>query len=178
MLDTISLVSTPIVLIGFFAAWIYGRKTTTFRWTEYFAMLAAPFLVFLLHVYIGGHKFLYFFIASALIGWMAELILAFSYHKILNKRLWIYKQFPVFNGYVSWLTLPIWGFAGMLFLKIASLVGIIQDKSHLLGQEIFPPYDFPGAIPIKTPFTMPRNKSRNFIHSRRFKNSHLQAGFK
>ena len=106
---------------GLTLAWLYGRKTRRFRWSEYFALLAGPLIVLIIDIYLFGSAIVYYFFASAVIGWLAELALAVSYDKVLGKKFWVYKSFPVFRGYISWLTLPIWGFAGLLFLRIARL---------------------------------------------------------
>jgi uncharacterized membrane protein len=125
MTNFISLISVLITILGLFGAWVYGRKTKKFRWSEYVAMLIGPSIGAALFVYMHGQPFLHFFLASCIVGWLAEAILGFAYHKILGQKFWIYKEYPVLNGYVSILTFPFWGFAGALFFKLALMFDIL-----------------------------------------------------
>ncbi len=108
--------------MGFFLAYLYGRKTTDFRWSEYLAMIAAP-LVFIVvaSIYLDKRIFSMFLISSA-IGFLAEGIIGFTYDKILGKRLWTYNRLSV-GGYTSYLSIPLWGVAGVIFLFVSKLIG-------------------------------------------------------
>lgn len=111
-----------VSIVGFFLAYLYGRKTTDFRWSEYLAMIAAP-LVFIVvaSIYLDKRIFSMFLISSA-IGFLAEGIIGFTYDKILGKRLWTYNRLSV-GGYTSYLSIPLWGVAGVIFLFVSKLIG-------------------------------------------------------
>lgn len=110
-------------LIGFYLAHLYGKKTTNFRWSEYIAIIIAPiaFIIFLTFYY--DFAILKMFIASAVIGFLAEGFIGFVYDKILNKRLWTYNRFSI-KGYTSFLSIPLWGVGGVVFWFISKLVGL------------------------------------------------------
>jgi len=96
-----------ITFFGFYLAYLYGRKTTKFRWSEYTAMLITPVLCTLLLTYLYGFVIIKLFLISSIFGFSLEYIIGLTYHKTLNKRLWIYQRYSV-GGYTSLLTLPIW----------------------------------------------------------------------
>src|SRR5579864_1039649 len=86
---------TAISIIGTYLAYLYGRHTKQFRWSEYWALLAAPLGVSLYLIYSSGIKLFYFFVASMLIGFALEYGLGRAYHLVLNKRLWTYSRYKV-----------------------------------------------------------------------------------
>ena len=110
-------------LFGFFLAYLYGRKTTNFKWSEYVAIIIIPvaFIIFLIYYYDFG--ILKMFIVSAVVGFAAEGFIGFIYNKVLNKRLWTYNRFSI-KGYTSLLSIPLWGIAGVVFWFISKLVGL------------------------------------------------------
>lgn len=112
-----------ISLVGFFLAFLYGRKTKKFRMSEYLAILIGPLLSVCLLVYIYGIKILILFLESSIIGFCFEYLFGFLYHKVLNKRLWNYYRFSL-NGYTSFLSMPLWGIAGIIFWSIAKIIGL------------------------------------------------------
>lgn len=63
------------------------------------------------------------FIASAIVGSVAEGFVGFVYDKVLNKRLWTYNRLSI-KGYTSLLSIPIWGIAGILFWFISKFIGL------------------------------------------------------
>jgi len=109
--------------IGFYLAYLYGRKTLKFRWSEYIAIIIVPilFIVFLTFYY--DFAILKMFILSAIIGFVAEGVIGFVYDKVLNKKLWTYDRLSI-KGYTSYLSIPLWGIAGVLFWFITKLVGL------------------------------------------------------
>ena len=109
--------------IGFFLAYLYGRKTEEFRWSEYIAIITVPilFIVYLVAYY--EFAILKLFMASAFLGFTAEGIIGFVYEKVLNKKLWTYNRFGV-KGYTSYLSIPLWGIGGVVFWFISKLVGL------------------------------------------------------
>jgi hypothetical protein len=109
--------------IGFYLAYLYGKKTTEFRWSEYIAIIIIPilFIVFLILYY--DFAILKLFIVSASIGFVAEGLIGFVYDKVLNRRLWTYNRLSI-KGYTSYLSIPLWGIAGVIFWFITKLVGL------------------------------------------------------
>ena len=101
-------------LLGFYAAYLYGRHTRKFRWREYAAMLTIPVACSIGLAYLFGPRVILFFLYSSVLGFILEYGVGFAYHKTLNRRLWTYSRLSI-NGYTSWLTLPIWGVAGVIF---------------------------------------------------------------
>jgi hypothetical protein len=112
-----------ICLVGIYLAYLYGRKTKRFRWREYAALLAAPLFCVSLLVYQQGIKVFYLFVASAAVGLLLEYSIGLSYHKTLNRRLWTYNRYSL-GGYTSWLVVPMWGVAGVVFWLLSVKVGL------------------------------------------------------
>lgn len=114
---------TTLSLLGFYLAYLYGKKTTNFRWSEYMAMIIVPiaFIIFLAIYY--NFAIIKMFIVSAIIGFFAEGFIGFVYDKVLNKRLWTYDRFSI-KGYTSLLSIPLWGVGGVVFWFISKLVGL------------------------------------------------------
>ena len=109
--------------IGFYLAYLYGRKTTEFRWSEYIAIIIIPifFIVFLILYY--DFAILKLFIVSASIGFIGEGLIGFVYDKVLNRKLWTYNRLSI-KGYTSYLSIPLWGIAGVMFWFISKLAGL------------------------------------------------------
>lgn len=112
-----------IMLVGFYLAYLYGRKTKRFRWSEYIAIIILPIISIFVFAYLIDMKILIFFIMSCFVGFILEYILGLTYHKTLNKRLWVYDRFSI-QGYTSLLTIPIWGIAGVAGWFLAKIVGL------------------------------------------------------
>ncbi|MDP2930301.1 MAG: hypothetical protein Q8N56_01685 [bacterium] len=111
-----------VSVIGFFLAYLYGRKTTDFRWGEYLAIIAAPILFIVFMAIYFDKKILSVFVASAIVGFILEGIVGFVYEKVIGKRLWTYNYLSV-RGHTSILSIPIWGIAGVVFWFVSKLVG-------------------------------------------------------
>jgi hypothetical protein len=112
-----------ISCIGIYIAYLFGRKTKAFRWSEYFALIAAPVAGCLALAYPYGIGLIYFFLLSAIVGFVLEYGIGKAYHKTLNRRLWTYGKHSL-GGYTSLLTLPMWGVAGVIFWLLAQQVGL------------------------------------------------------
>ncbi len=112
-----------VSFVGYYLAYLYGRKTTVFRWGEYMAIILAPtaFIVFLSFYY--SFAIFKMFIVSAIVGFLAEWFFGFIYHKVLNKRLWTYNRLSI-KGYTSFLSIPAWGIAGVVFWFLSKLIGL------------------------------------------------------
>lgn len=125
-MGTIVLLSSIFIvvsLVGFLLAYLYGRKTTQFRWREYLAMIGAPLLFILYLIFYFDRRILLIFLVSATIGFVAEWTVSYVYEKVLGKKLWTYNQLSI-NGHTSILSIPLWGIAGVVFWFISKLVGL------------------------------------------------------
>ena len=110
-------------LLGFYLAYLYGRKTKQFRWIEYFALISAPVTACLSLSFFYGSAVLYFFAISCVVGFTLEYTIGLAYHKTLNRRLWTYGKYNI-GGYSSLLTFPLWGVAGTVFWLVARSIGL------------------------------------------------------
>jgi hypothetical protein len=108
---------------GFYIAYLYGRHTKQFRWREYMVLIAAPLICVGYLIYLDGVKVLELFLISGVVGLMMEYGMGRSYHKTLNRRLWTYNRYSL-GGYTSWLVLPLWGIAGVIFWLLSTKIGL------------------------------------------------------
>ena len=123
MFIIIGLSFISISFIGFYLAYLYGRKTKYFRWSEYSAILILPVVSVILVAYFIDMKVILLFILSALLGTFLEYIIGLTYHKALNKKLWTYSRYSL-DGYTSILCIPIWGVAGVVFWFLSKCIGL------------------------------------------------------
>lgn len=65
-----------------------------------------------------GHSILYAFGLFAIVGTLIEFLLGMFYDKIIGQRLWTYHRYAI-GGYTSLLSIPLWGFAGVVFWLLA-----------------------------------------------------------
>ena len=112
-----------VSLVGFYLAYLYGRKAKRFKWTEYGAILAGPVLSIIILAVLIDIKILTLFLVSASVGFLLEYVVGLTYHKTLNKRLWRYERLSI-DGYSSLLSVPIWGIAGVIFWFLGKMIGL------------------------------------------------------
>jgi len=112
-----------IMLIGFYLAYLYGRRTKKFRWSEYFAIISLPIIFIIIFAYFINVKIIILFFISSLFGFLLEYIIGLTYHKALNKKLWTYDRLS-FKGYNSFLSVPLWGIAGVSFWLLSKVLGL------------------------------------------------------
>lgn len=125
-MDKIILLGSIFILInllGFYLAYLYGRKTKQFRWSEYIAIILLPIIGVIAFAYFVDVKILSLFIISSFFGFVLEYLLGLTCHKTLNKRLWEYNRLSV-GGYTSLLSIPIWGVVGVTFWFLSKIVGL------------------------------------------------------
>jgi hypothetical protein len=65
-----------------------------------------------------GFTLFYVFLAFMIVGSILEWLVGFSYHMVVGQRLWTYHRYGI-TTYTSLLSLPLWGFAGVLFWLLA-----------------------------------------------------------
>jgi uncharacterized membrane protein len=61
------------------------------------------------------------FLFFAVIGTFMEWLIGFAYENVVGKILWTYDKFNI-NGYTSYLSIPLWGIAGVVFWLIANVL--------------------------------------------------------
>jgi uncharacterized membrane protein len=120
---TLGTIFIVITFLGFYLAYLYGRKTKEFRWREYFAIIVWPVSFILVLSYVINIRILSLFVVSCFVGFVLEYIIGLAYHKTLNRRLWTYSRLDL-DGYTSLLTIPMWGSAGVIFWYVSKLVGL------------------------------------------------------
>lgn len=65
-----------------------------------------------------GFKLINVFIAFAIVGPLIEWLIGFSYEMVVGHKLWSYYRYNI-NSYTSFLAIPLWGLAGVLFWLLA-----------------------------------------------------------
>jgi len=118
-----TVLSVVIIIIGHLIAWIYGRKTEQFSWLEYFLILLPLGLSVAIFYLTVNAKIIYLVFYSAIFGTIFEHIIGVVYHKVLNKPLWSYNRLT-WKGYTSMLSIPLWGFGGLVFWVISQFIGL------------------------------------------------------
>lgn len=71
-----------------------------------------------------GWQYLVVFVASALVGPLAEIAFGYYYHRLTGEKLWLYERLSV-EGYTSYLIMPAWGFAGVLFILLGQIINLV-----------------------------------------------------
>jgi len=110
------------LVVGFWLAYQYGKDTTQFKWSEYFATLIVPYIGLGILVWYEGRWILGYYVATCFAGNIAEHVGGWAVHKILGHRLWTYHRLTM-GGYTSALSWPYWGMIGIVFLGIYKLFG-------------------------------------------------------
>lgn len=112
-----------ICFVGFYLAYLYGRKTKKFRWSEYIAIIILPVLcVAYLSIFVDV-RILNLFLISSFVGFFFEYIFGLTYEKTLNRKLWVYQRLSV-GGYTSLLSIPLWGIGGVIFWLISKMLNL------------------------------------------------------
>ena len=95
------------------------RKHFTF--IRYLFLILFPVIGVLVSTFIEGITALKMFLLFSLLGPIFEWCIGYSYRAIVGQKLWTYNRYSI-SGYTSVLTLPLWGFAGILFYYLAKIV--------------------------------------------------------
>ena len=111
-------------LVSWYLAYLYGRSTKEFRWREYIALITVPVVGSLAFALYFGVQIIYFFLLSCVLGLIFEYLFWLAYHKTLNRRLWTYGRFSIKGRYTSFLSLPMWGVAGVIFFLVSKSSGL------------------------------------------------------
>lgn len=93
-------------------------KEHHFSFSRYFYLLLFPILATIVIIQRNTSTLFTVFLTFSLIGTFLEWLIGFFYHKIVGQRLWTYHRYS-WSGYTSWLSMPLWGLAGVLFWLLA-----------------------------------------------------------
>ncbi|MBI5127214.1 hypothetical protein HZA76_02035 [Candidatus Roizmanbacteria bacterium] len=93
-------------------------KEHHFSFSKYIYLLLFPLLATIVILQRNSSKLALVFLTFSFFGTVMEWLIGFFYHKIVGQRLWTYHRYS-WMGYTSWLCLPLWGFAGVLFWLLA-----------------------------------------------------------
>lgn len=97
----------------------HKSKSHKFTWFHYSIFLSYPVAITALLVYALDARLLLVFVAAAIFGAAAEWSMGYFYNDIVGQKLWVYKKYSI-GTYTSWLALPLWGVAGVLFAVLTS----------------------------------------------------------
>lgn len=114
---------TMLVAMGWYMAWVWGRNTRKFRWSEYFMYLGGPLIAVALIAIKYGPQVYTLFLMSAVVGFTIEYVLGSTWHAVQSERLWHYKKYSL-KGYSSYLMIPLYGVAGVCYFLLANLLGL------------------------------------------------------
>ncbi len=95
-------------------------KENHFKLSKYFFFLFFPIVASVIMMFVSGITIFYVFLAFSVIGTICEWIIGFVYHKVIGQRLWTYHKYAI-NKYTSLLSIPLWGFAGVLLYLLVSI---------------------------------------------------------
>lgn len=95
-------------------------KEHHYTFGKYLFFLTFPMLASLFLFYQHGWGLLKVFIGFAFTGTLLEWMIGWSYYNIVGQRLWTYHRYAI-TKYTSFLSIPLWGFAGVLFWIMVKL---------------------------------------------------------
>ena len=95
-------------------------KENHFTYGKYIFLLLFPLVAIIIIVNRIGLSLLRVFIIFSVIGTFLELLVGFSYHKVVGQRLWTYHRYTL-TRYTSLLSVPLWGLGGVLFWLLAQV---------------------------------------------------------
>ena len=101
----------------------YGPHLHSFRLPNYLLILALPTLAVLILAVLVDIRVVWVYVASALLGTAGEYSFGRMYHVMMGVRLWKYWKYSI-GGYTSWLVMPLWGCAGVLFYVLGQAVAL------------------------------------------------------
>ncbi len=111
------------IAISMYGAYLYGKKVRGFHIHKYFLIILFPILGVVGATHFFGKDIIYFYLMSCLLGFILEGLLGWIYHKTLGERFWKYDRYTI-GGHTSFLTLPLWGLAGVMFFLLSYFMGL------------------------------------------------------
>lgn len=119
-----------LIIVGFSLEVLFSKfyykltnnpyKKHNYSLGRYVYFLILPLLIILYFLQGSQLNFFTVFIGFALLGTLAEWIFGFFYHKIVGQRLWTYHRYSI-TGYTSFLSIPMWGLAGLIFYQFIQI---------------------------------------------------------
>jgi hypothetical protein len=113
-----------IITIGgsFLVAKTAGRlfHDHKFRPSRYFLLILSPLIASIVAYDRVGVEILYLFVIVGFLGFILEYGTGKVYSIVVGRRLWRYYRDNL-NENTSWLSMPLWGFAGILFFLLSRL---------------------------------------------------------
>lgn len=113
---------------GYYFAYLHAHRNHRFNWFGFVSIIIWPMLYVVFLAALNGNKVLLLFFLSGLIGLFLEYGLGWIYYKLEGKKLWKYSQWNI-NGYISWLCIPVWAIAGVIFWSLATFL-VYNFKLH------------------------------------------------
>ena len=118
-------VTVTMLFLGFVASMIflakYGPHIHSFKLSNYLIMMLPPTVFVLGVIFLRDISILYIYVISAIAGLGAEYAFGKIYHVMMGRRLWEYWKYSI-GGYTSLLSLPLWGFAGVFFYLLGTVL--------------------------------------------------------
>lgn len=99
----------------------HKKRHAKFTWRHYLFYVSFPLSVSAFIIYSYDNRLALVFVGSMVLGTVFEWLLGYYYHDIVGQKLWTYKKYAI-SGYTSWLAMPLWGFAGVLFAVASQLI--------------------------------------------------------
>jgi|GEM_PF-1763833 len=98
--------------------WIFKRHH--FSWWRYFIFFGIPFITVLGFIFRYDRSLSAVLIAFAVVGTALEWAVGYTYHNVMGTKLWTYHRYSI-GSYTSWLAMPMWVIAGVLFWSLTRL---------------------------------------------------------
>ena len=118
------LIFFALIIVGFSLEALFSKlyykltnnpyKNHHYSFGKYVYFLILPILIILYFIQGSNLNFIAVFVGFALLGTLSEWIIGFFYHKIVGQRLWTYHRYSI-TSYTSFLSIPIWGLASLIF---------------------------------------------------------------
>ena len=119
----LSLVFAFVSSLGFYLAYKYGYRARKFKLKNYVLMMIAPTACCLALTFFFCWRIIELFFYSAVVGTVLEYGVGVVFQKIFHRNLWTYERFSI-GGHTSYLSIPIWGVAGIVFWLLAKTIAL------------------------------------------------------
>lgn len=108
-----------LLLLGSKLTIIKVKAGFTFYKLGYF--LIPSVLTLSWYFYRFGQELIIVYLLFSALGTFLEWLLGFLFRQIMGENLWKYSLFPI-GSYTSYLAIPLWGLAGVLFWLTARML--------------------------------------------------------
>lgn len=123
----VALVCVEFILESYLSRRYYATKSWWFRHVKlhhfsavrYLFFFGIPFATIAAYVFVHFNwSYIVVYMVFAAVGTALEWMIGYAYHGVVGQRLWTYHTYSIY-GYTSFLSVPIWGFAGILFWSLS-----------------------------------------------------------